>query len=66
MHNQIPFCYWSESSHQWTIDPGKFVIRVGDSSENAPLQGKLTLQGNWSISAAAAAASEETMPQASR
>jgi beta-glucosidase len=58
------FSYWSESSHQWTIDPGKFVIRVGDSSENTPLQGELTLQGNWSISAAGAATLEETMPQA--
>jgi beta-glucosidase len=31
------FSYWSESAHNWTIDPGRFVIRVGDSSENTPL-----------------------------
>ena len=31
------FSYWSESAHNWTIDPGKFVVRVGDSSENTPL-----------------------------
>jgi beta-glucosidase len=37
------FSYWSESAHQWTIDPGKFVIRVGDSSENTPLDAGITL-----------------------
>ena len=31
------FSYWSDSAHKWTIDPGKFVILVGDSSENTPL-----------------------------
>jgi len=35
------FSYWDESSHGWKIDPGKFVIRVGDSSENAPLSADL-------------------------
>ncbi len=38
------FSYWSESEHKWTIDPGKFVVRVGDSSENTPLQAGITLQ----------------------
>ena len=37
------FSYWSESEHKWTIDAGKFVIFVGDSSENTPLHGDLTL-----------------------
>ncbi len=37
------FSYWDESSHNWTIDPGKFVIRVGDSSENTPLQADLAI-----------------------
>ena len=37
------FSYWDESSHGWKIDPGKFVIRVGDSSENTPLSADLTL-----------------------
>jgi beta-glucosidase len=37
------FSYWDESKHDWTIDPGKFVIRVGDSSENTPLQGDLVI-----------------------
>ena len=37
------FSYWDEAAHKWTIDPGKFVIRVGDSSENTPLHADLTL-----------------------
>jgi beta-glucosidase len=37
------FSYWDENAHKWTIDPGKFVIRVGDSSENTPLSADLTL-----------------------
>ncbi len=37
------FSYWSESAHKWTIDPGKFVLRVGDSSENTPLTADITL-----------------------
>jgi len=37
------FSYWSESAHKWVIDPGKFVILVGDSSENTPLRGEVTL-----------------------
>jgi beta-glucosidase len=38
------FSYWDEAAHKWTIDPGKFVLRVGDSSENTPLSADLTLQ----------------------
>ncbi len=37
------FSYWDEAAHKWTIDPGKFVIRVGDSSENTPLHADLTI-----------------------
>jgi beta-glucosidase len=37
------FSYWDESAHKWTIDPGKFVIRVGDSSENTPLHADIDL-----------------------
>ncbi len=37
------FSYWDESKHNWTIDPGKFAIHVGDSSENTPLQADLTI-----------------------
>ncbi len=38
------FSYWSESAHKWTVDPGKFTVRVGDSSENTPLNADLTLE----------------------
>ena len=37
------FSYWDETKHGWTIDPGKFVILVGDSSENTPLHADLTI-----------------------
>ncbi|HEY1647086.1 MAG TPA: glycoside hydrolase family 3 C-terminal domain-containing protein [Terracidiphilus sp.] len=37
------FSYWDESAHKWAIDPGKFVLRVGDSSENTPLETAITL-----------------------
>ena len=38
------FSYWDEAAHKWTIDPGKFVIRVGDSSENTPLTAEIALK----------------------
>jgi beta-glucosidase len=38
------FSYWDEANHKWTIDPGKFVLRVGDSSENAPLSADIDLR----------------------
>jgi beta-glucosidase len=38
------FSYWDDSAHQWAIDPGKFIIRVGDSSENTPLDASLTMK----------------------
>jgi beta-glucosidase len=37
------FSYWDETAHKWTIDAGKFVVRVGDSSEDTPLTAELTL-----------------------
>jgi beta-glucosidase len=37
------FGYWDEAKHDWTIDPGKFVVLVGDSSENTPLHADLTI-----------------------
>jgi beta-glucosidase len=37
------FSYWDEASKKWTIDPGKFVLRLGDSSENIPLTADLTV-----------------------
>ena len=38
------FSYWDEGAHKWTVDPGKFQIRVGDSSEETPLSAEVTLK----------------------
>jgi beta-glucosidase len=38
------FSYWDVKSQSWKIDPGKFTIFVGDSSENLPLNATITLQ----------------------
>jgi beta-glucosidase len=37
------FSYWDEPAHKWIVDPGKFTIRVGDSSENTPLSADIDL-----------------------
>jgi beta-glucosidase len=37
------FSYWDDAPHKWTVDPGKFIILVGNSSENTPLHADLTL-----------------------
>ena len=37
------FSYWDQNAHQWRIDPGNFVLHVGDSSENTPLMADITL-----------------------
>jgi beta-glucosidase len=37
------FSYWDETAHKWAIDPGKFVLHVGDSSENTQLHADLTI-----------------------
>ncbi|HEX5235019.1 MAG TPA: glycoside hydrolase family 3 C-terminal domain-containing protein [Silvibacterium sp.] len=29
--------YWDDTSSNWKLDPGKFVVYVGDSSESTPL-----------------------------
>ena len=38
------FSYWDSAAHKWTIDPGRFVIRVGDASDHTPLDAELTLK----------------------
>ncbi len=38
------FSYWDDSAHKWTIDPGKFILLVGDSSENTPLHAEINLR----------------------
>ncbi len=35
------FAYWSPETKKWTIDPGRFTIRVGDSVEDTPLTGSV-------------------------
>ena len=40
---RAPSATGTRATHKWTIDPGKFVIRVGDSSENTPLHADVTL-----------------------
>lgn len=42
--SQRSFAYWSEQREKWAVDPGKFVIYVGDSSENLPLHADVTIQ----------------------
>ena len=37
------FSYWDKPAQEWIVDPGKFVIRVGDSSENTPLTADINL-----------------------
>jgi len=41
--DQRSFAYWDVSSHDWRVDPGQFTIMVGDSSENLPLNGSITI-----------------------
>jgi beta-glucosidase len=38
------FSYWDTQTHGWKLDPGRFVIYVGDSSANTPLQEEVTVQ----------------------
>ncbi|HEX6772509.1 MAG TPA: glycoside hydrolase family 3 C-terminal domain-containing protein, partial [Acidobacteriaceae bacterium] len=37
------FAYWSPEGKRWTIDPGRFTVRVGDSVEDTPLTGSVEL-----------------------
>jgi beta-glucosidase len=34
---QRALAYWSDGKGDWEVDPGKFVVYVGDSSANTPL-----------------------------
>lgn len=36
--------YWSEAKHGWEVDPGKFTVFAGDSSENLPLKGSFEVK----------------------
>jgi beta-glucosidase len=35
--------YWDVKTNGWKVDPGKFVVYVGDSSEHVPLQASFTV-----------------------
>ncbi|MGB7189541.1 MAG: glycoside hydrolase family 3 C-terminal domain-containing protein, partial [Acidobacteriaceae bacterium] len=35
--NHRSLAYWDTASSHWKVDPGKFVVYVGDSSEHTPL-----------------------------
>lgn len=35
--NRRSLAYWDIASNSWKVDPGRFVVYVGDSSENTPL-----------------------------
>ncbi|MGH9435669.1 MAG: glycoside hydrolase family 3 C-terminal domain-containing protein, partial [Terriglobia bacterium] len=36
--NHRSLAYWSAASKDWKVDPGKFMVYVGDSSERVPLK----------------------------
>lgn len=38
------FAYYDPRHNDWKIDPGRFVIRVGDASNHTPLAADLTLE----------------------
>ena len=42
--DQRSLAYWSTQQHGWNVDPGKFVVYVGDSSANVPLQKDFTVR----------------------
>ena len=42
--NRRSLAYWDVNSHDWKVDPGKFVVRVGDSAENTPLNQEFTVK----------------------
>lgn len=42
--NRRAFAYYNVARHAWTVDPGKFQIYVGDSSERIELNGDLVRQ----------------------
>jgi beta-glucosidase len=42
--NRRSLAYWDVNSHGWKVDPGKFVVRVGDSAENTSLSQEITVR----------------------
>jgi len=35
--------YWNVASENWKVDPGKFVVYVGDSSASVPPKAEFTV-----------------------
>lgn len=60
--NRRAFAYWSDRRHAWTVDPGRFVILAGDSSENLPLHADLTLFASGAAIMPATAVVANTAP----
>lgn len=42
--DQRSLAYWNDEKHGWQVDPGKFALFVGDSSENTPLTREFEVQ----------------------
>jgi beta-glucosidase len=42
--NRRSLAYWDVRSGNWKVDSGKFVVYVGDSSENVPLRATFTVR----------------------
>lgn len=38
------FAYYDPAHNDWQVDPGRFVIRVGDASDHTPLSAELTME----------------------
>ena len=38
------FAYYNPDHNDWKVDPGRFVIRVGDASDRTPLAADLTME----------------------
>ena len=41
--NRRAFAWWNVTTHRWQVDPGKFTILAGDSSDHLPLTVDITL-----------------------
>ncbi|MGO8733022.1 MAG: fibronectin type III-like domain-contianing protein [Terriglobia bacterium] len=42
--NRRSLAYWDIDTHSWKVNPGKFVVRVGDSAENTSLSQEITVK----------------------
>ena len=44
MLDRRSLAYWDVASKGWKVDPGKFLVYVGDSSANVPLKAELMIR----------------------